>query len=172
MTDGIVNKVAQSGIITLDLEDWIKEENFTGIDLKDQLWQGLALKEKDFRAWVKEHDWSQYSDQHVYVYCSADAIIPVWAFMLVTSKLNPHTKSVTHGTEEDSRKSFFEGLFHDLDTSTFEDARMVIKGCGDGLVPSSVYTLAVSRLQPLVKSLMFGEPCSTVPVYKKPRIKA
>lgn len=169
MEESIVNKVAQSGIITLDLSEWLKEETFSSIDLKDQLWQGLALKEKDFRAWVKEHSWEQYTNHHVNLFCSADAIVPIWAYMLVASKLQKHAATVTMGDNKAQRLATIEHLLRTKATD-FEDARVVVKGCNDGDVPTEAYPLAVNILQPFVKSIMFGEPCSTVPVYKKPRI--
>lgn len=171
MSDDLVNKVALSGIITLDLSDWITDCTFTSIDLKDQLWQGLALKEKDFRAWIKEHNWEDYHGHYVHVHCSADAIVPQWAFMLVASKLLGHAQLCHQGTLDELKHLAFIDLFAKKDTSVYEDQRIVIKGCGDGSVPNSVYSLAVSKLQPIAKSLMFGEPCSTVPLFKKPRNK-
>jgi len=171
MSEELVNKVALSGIMSLDLSEWITSSTFTSIDLKDQLWRGLALKEKDFRSWIKEHNWESYQNQYVHVHCSADAIVPQWAFMLVASKLLGKAKLCHQGTLEEIKHLAFVELFNDMDDSDYQDARIVIKGCGDGSVPNSVYSLAVSRLQPIAKSIMFGEPCSTVPVFKKPRNK-
>ena len=169
MEESIVNKVAQSGIITLDLSEWLREELFSSIDLKNQLWQELALKEKDFRSWVKEHDWEQYTNHHVNLFCSVDAIVPVWAYMLVASKLQKYAATVTKGTQKAQRLAAIEHLLR-LRKADFEDARVVVKGCNDGDVPSEAYPMVVTILQAHVKSIMFGEPCSTVPVYKKPRI--
>ncbi|MGB0424265.1 MAG: DUF2480 family protein, partial [Flavobacteriales bacterium] len=133
--------------------------------------QGLALKEKDFRAWIKEHNWDDYQNHFVHVHCSADAIVPQWAFMLVASKLLGKAALCHQGSLAELKHLAFVEKFNNMDKSSYEDSRIVIKGCGDGSVPNSVYSLAVSKLQPIAKSIMFGEPCSTVPVFKKPRNK-
>lgn len=163
----IVNKVAKSGLITFDFSAHYPEGKRMGIDIKDQLWMGMALKEKDFRDFIANHDWSQYAGAYVHVECTADAIIPHWAFMLVVSKLTGVAAYVYVGSLEDMETSIFNQVIQDLDVEEYRDARVVIKGCSDRFVPTSAYALLVNRLQPVVKSLMFGEPCSTVPVYKK-----
>jgi S-adenosylmethionine/arginine decarboxylase-like enzyme len=163
----IVNKVAQSGIITIDPETLISRENIVGIDIAGQLWQGLVLREKDFREWISGHDWSAYRNQHVAIYCSADAIIPHWAFMLIASALSGIAATVSQTRVEDLKESLLLASIQNIDISTYENARVVVKGCGDEAVPASAYVALVQKLQPVVKSIMFGEPCSTVPVYKR-----
>lgn len=168
-SDPIVNRVAQSGIISLNLEEILKDLSFTSIDLSDQLWQGIALKEQDFRAWVKENDWTVYQDQYVNVYCSADAIIPAWAYMLVASKLSGSAACVYQQDPVIAKEHAIRDFIFNLPLSTYEDARVVVKGCAEEDIPVSAYVAVVSHLQPVVRTLLFGEPCSTVPVYKKPR---
>lgn len=163
----IVNKVAKSGLITINLEEFYPEEKRSAIDLKDWLWQGLVLKEKDFREALKEHNWQQYYDHYVAVYCSVDAIIPHWAMMLIASKLEGISKLTFIGTPLELESEIFRSLISNLDRETYRDQRVVIKGCSEKPVPPSAYAHLVSHLQPVVKSIMFGEPCSTVPVFKR-----
>jgi hypothetical protein len=165
----IVNKVAQSGLITFDLETLVDSSTNDAIDLKDQLWQGMALKEKDFREFIKSNDWSVYEGKHVAVYCSADAIIPAWAYMLVASKLLGISASALVGTPEDLAAERFRRTIEALDTSVYEGARVMVKGCSDDFVPETAYVDLQNKLQPVVASIMFGEPCGAVPVWKKPR---
>lgn len=163
----IVNKVAKSGLITFDFAEHYPEGKRLSFDIKDQLWMGMALKEKDFREFIASHDWGAYSDAFVHVHCTADAIIPHWAYMLVVSKLTGIAAYVYVGTQEEMETAIFHQLIQNLDIENYRDARVVVKGCSDRYVPTSAYALLVNKLQPVVKSLMFGEPCSTVPVYKK-----
>ncbi len=165
--DEIVNKVAKSGLVTINLEEFYPEVKRMNFDLKDLLWQGLALKEKDFRTFLKEHDWSVYKDAYVAVYCSADAIIPHWAFMLVSSCLIGFAKRIHIGSPSEMESAIFRDIIFSLDKNQYADQRLVIKGCADKEVPSSAYADLVTYLQPVAKSIMFGEPCSTVPVFKK-----
>jgi hypothetical protein len=165
--DEIVNKVAASGLITIDLEELYPAGERTSIDLANQLWQGLALREKDFRAWIQTHDWSQYLGKHVAVHCSVDAIIPAWAFMLVASALSDYATTVVQGSNEDLEQVLFRNVIDSLDISTYQDKRCVIKGCSNLPVPQSAYSHLVVRLRPVARSIMFGEPCSTVPVFKR-----
>lgn len=165
----IVNKVAQSGIVTLDLEDLIPDLPVSVIDLKDQLFQGLILREKDFRAFVKEHNWEQYSEHRIVVYCSTDAIIPTWAYMLVTKALEPFSSEIYFCKPESLDELLAERAIAKIDPKQYEDTRVVIKGCGDRLISNHAYVALSTALMPYVKSLMYGEPCSTVPIYKKPR---
>ncbi len=167
MEDVIVNRVAQSGIITFNLEDYFHEGNRMGIDVKDTLFMGMILKEKDFRDWLRNHDWEQYRDSNVYVYCSADAIIPTWAYMLIAAKLQGIANHFVFGNVEALELSLFQEALKKVNPADFEDKRVVIKGCGDKNILPSAYVEITRILQPVVKSLMFGEPCSTVPVYKK-----
>lgn len=165
--DNPVNKVAESGIITLDPASFFPTEEIISFDLKDHLFMGLILKEKEFREALKNMDTSVFSNKIAAVHCSADAIIPVWAYMLVASRLQPVCKKVIMGNPQTVRNSIlFENIAR-LDNSAFADKRVVLKGCGDIPVPPEAYLQLTAQLQPVVKSIMYGEPCSTVPVYKK-----
>ena len=165
----LVNRVANSGIITIDLEQYYPAEPVVAFDLKDYLYMELILKEKDFRAALKEHDWTQYDGKRLAVYCSADAIIPTWAYMLVTSMAQPHAVSVDYGTPDEVVRMHYQQALSAIEGTDYTDKRVVIKGCSDKPVPASAYVALSARLRPHVKSLMFGEPCSMVPIYKQPR---
>jgi hypothetical protein len=165
--DEIINRVEKSGLVTLDMADYYPAGERRVIDLKDQLWQGLALKEKDFREWIKSTDWANYSGQHVAVFCSADAIVPTWAFMLVSSSLTPFAASVHFGDQESLEAALWEQALSTFPAEDFKDARVIIKGCADKYVSPNAFMRITEKLQSQVKSLMFGEACSTVPVYKK-----
>jgi hypothetical protein len=161
------NKVAESGIITLNLEDYFPEEQICSFDIKDFLFMEMLLKEKEYRAALDNHDWNQYANKHVAVFCSTDAIIPMWAYMLIATRLSTVAKSVLEGTKEELFKELFLNNINAIDATVFEDKRVVIKGCGEKEIPAYAYTAITNKLIPKVKSLMYGEPCSTVPVYKK-----
>jgi hypothetical protein len=163
----IKNKIKDSGIIQLDLADFKPKMELMGIDLSERLYQGLILKEKDFRNWLKEHDWTQYENHAVFIFCSVDAIIPTWAFMLIMSKLLAYTKHTLVGRQIDLEKSIIKKNIFSLDLSMFQDQRVIIKGCSDISAPEYAMSELVVKLQPVVKSLMYGEPCSTVPIFKK-----
>ncbi|MBT8221188.1 MAG: DUF2480 family protein [Bacteroidia bacterium] len=163
----LVNRVASSGLITLNLEDYFPKEGLVVFDLKDYLYMELILKEKDFRGAMKDHDWSQYDGKNLAVFCSNDAIIPVWAYMLVTTYAEPFAKEIFWGNEEAFYSNFYTKVFSKLDLKSFENNRIVIKGCGDLPVPVSAYLEVTKILRPIAKSIMYGEPCSTVPIYKK-----
>ena len=167
MSDTIINKVAESGLITIDLESFFPADEIVGFDLKDFLFMGLILKEKDFREALTAFDWENMRSKKVAIYCSADAIIPLWAYMLVSSYLQPVAKLVFSGTPEELKKQEFIKNIQQLDTTTFEDKRVVVKGCGDMEIGEYAFVEITNKLRPVVKSLMYGEPCSTVPVYKK-----
>ncbi|HEV7332666.1 MAG TPA: DUF2480 family protein [Flavisolibacter sp.] len=167
MSEAIVNKVAQSGLITLNLEDYLPAGEMVTFDLKDYLFMGLILKEKDFREALKNLDWSQYSGKNVAITCTADAIIPLWAYMLVTTYLQPVTSAIYVGTEEEMHKHLFLKNITAIDATALADKRIVVKGCGDVPVGAFAYAELTRHLLPHVKSIMYGEPCSTVPVYKK-----
>lgn len=167
MSDVIVNKVAESGIITLNLENYIPHEEMASFDLKDHLFMGMILKEKDFREALKNLDWTIYSGKNVNITCTADAIIPLWAYMLVTTYLQPVARYVYAGTKEEMYKHLFIENLAAIDPAPFTDQRVVIKGCGDVHLDNYTYTEITRLLKPVVKSLMYGEPCSTVPIYKK-----
>lgn len=168
MSEPIINKVAESGIITIDPATFIPTGETVVFDLKDYLFMGLILKEKDFRESLKSLDWEQYRDRNVALTCTADAIIPVWAYMLVTSNLQPVAREIVMGDEHELQKQVFLKNVSKLDIKSFEDKRVVIKGCGDIPIGDYVYMELTRLLRPVVKSIMYGEPCSTVPVYKKP----
>ena len=167
MTDPIINKVAESGLITIDPANYFPGEETKLFDLKDFLFMGLILKEKDFREALKGYDWEQFRNANVAVTCSADAIIPVWAWMLVGSYLQPVAKEIVMGNEQELHKAIFLKNLAKIDTSEFADKRIVIKGCGDTPIGDFVYMELPRILQPVARSIMYGEPCSTVPVYKK-----
>lgn len=162
----LVNKVAESGLITLDLEVYYPQDEILSFDLTEHLFMGQILKEKDFRASLQSLDWSVFQGKTVALYCSADAIIPLWAYMLVTSYLKPYAKRVLSGTPEEARKQLFIDNIRSLDPTQFSGSRVVVKGCGDIQLGEYAFVEITSILQPVVKSLMYGEPCSTVPVYK------
>ena len=166
----IKNKVKESGIIQLDLADFKPKNELVGIDLSERLYQGLILKEKDFRLWLKENTWQQYEGKAVFIYCSAEAIIPTWAYMLVISKLMPHTEQVLAGTRIDLEKKMIQDNIVSMDLSTMTDQRVIIKGCSDIASPEFAMSELVRVLQPVVKSIMYGEPCSTVPIFKKKKL--
>ena len=169
MAEEIINKVAESGLINLDLEEWYPQGERVLFDIAPLLWEGMALKEKDFRAFVKENDWSEYAGKYVAVQCSVDAIIPTWAYMLLASELQPHAKLVVFGTFEDVERTLFTQLLQKMDLEPYRDQRVIVKGCSRLPVPLDAYVQLVTKIRPVVKSLMFGEACSTVPLYKAPR---
>jgi len=163
----IVNRVDESGLITFNLEDYFPKEEIIVFDLKPFLFQELILREKDYRKQLSEQDWSIYKDKAVCVLCSADAIIPVWAYMLATTYLQPVAKNIFLGNAENYIQTEMNTALNKIDFTTFTDQRIVVKGCGDKPVPEGVYLHITSLLLPHVKSIMYGEPCSTVPLYKK-----
>ena len=167
MDKPLVNKVAKSGLITLNLEDFFPGQEVINFDLKDYLYMELMLKEKDFRVSMKEHDWTKYEGKVVLVNCSTDAIIPLWAYMLVASNLSPYAADVFQGTPEEYYKYAMGKALDEKDWTEYEDQRVIIKGCGQKPVPASAYLDITSKLRPFAKSIMFGEACSTVPVFKK-----
>ena len=167
MTDPIVNKVAESGLITLDLESYFPKDKTAVFDLKEYLFMGLILKEKDFREALKNLDWEKYSDCHVAVTCTADAVIPVWAYMLVASYLQPVANDIIMGDEKELQKKLFLANLAGININEFADKKVVIKGCGETPIADYVYMEITRLLRPVVKSIMYGEPCSTVPVFKK-----
>lgn len=167
MSEPFVNKVAESGLITIDLEKWYPKDELAVFDLKDHLFMQMILKEKDFREALKNLDWEQYRNKNVAVTCSADAIIPVWAYMLVASYLQPVAKEIVMGDEKELHKSLFLKNISSVDVNEYADKRVVIKGCGETPIADYVYMEITKLLRPVVKSIMYGEPCSTVPIYKK-----
>lgn len=166
MAEEIVNKVASAQIEQIDLIDFTFKDEILEIDLKAQLWNELVLKEKDFRDWVKNHDWNQYDQKVVCIYCSNDAIIPAWAFMLITAQL-ANAEHIICATPEEAKADLFFQNLDQWDISHLKDKRAMVKGCSNIPNPNKAYVVLTRRLTPIVKSLMFGEPCSAVPVYKK-----
>lgn len=167
MTDTIINKVAESGLVTLDLEKFIPKEKTAVFDLKDFLFMGMILKEKDFREALKKQDWEKFKDHSVAITCSADAIIPVWAWMLVVSYLQPVARDVILGSEKELYKSLFLKNLSSINAQEYVGKRVVIKGCGETPIEEFAYAEATKILRPVAKSIMYGEPCSTVPVFKQ-----
>ncbi len=167
MSETIVNKVAESGIITLNLEDFLPKEEAFIFDIKDYLFMEMVLKEKDFREALKNLDWENYRGKNVGIICSADAIIPLWAYMLITAYLQPVANFVAVGDAGEIQKRILLNNINQINTNELEGARVVIKGCGDVKIGGDVYAEITRLLLPVVKSIMYGEPCSTVPVYKK-----
>jgi ABC-type transport system involved in cytochrome bd biosynthesis fused ATPase/permease subunit len=167
MSEVFQNKVAESGIITLDLEQYYPKGEPMVFDMKDHLFMGLILKEKDFREALKNTDWELYRDKNVAVTCSADAIIPVWAYMLVSAYLQPVAAAVLFGTKEQTQLQLLLNNIAAINTEAFTDKRVVIKGCGEIPISEAAYLQVTNRLRPVAKSIMYGEPCSTVPIYKK-----
>jgi len=165
--DTIVNKVANSGLINMDLEDFYPTGPRLGIDMVDYLFQGLILREKDFRAELAQTDWSAYQGANVYIHCSADAIVPLWAYMLLSSVLAPFASKVVFGSSQDLEAALYQEIIDQMDTEEFTGKRVIVKGCSNRPVPNQAFVALVQKIQPHVKSLMFGEACSTVPVYKR-----
>jgi hypothetical protein len=167
MSEEIINKVAQSGLITINLEDYYEVGERVLIDIKHQLFQGQILREKDFREFIKNENWEEYKDKMVALTCSADAIVPTWAYMLLAIQLEPFAKRVFFGDLETLESNLYMEKLKQMNLEPFRDARVVIKGCGNLPVPKSAYVELTRLLRPLVKSIMYGEPCSTVPLFKK-----
>jgi hypothetical protein len=167
MNEPIVNKVAESNLISLDLETYYPKGETAVFDMKDHLFMGLILKEKEFREALKNLDWEKYRDKDVAITCTADAIIPVWAYMLVASYLQPLAKEIVMGDEKELHKTLFLKNLSQINADEFAGQRIVIKGCGDTPIGDFAYMEITKLLRPVAKSIMYGEPCSTVPVFKK-----
>ena len=167
MSDVIKNKVAESGIITLDLEKYFPTTEIVEFDIKDYLFMGMILKEKDFRQSLRELDLEKYKEKLVAVTCSADAVIPMWAYMLIASTLQPISKEVSMGNKEDLKTKEIINNLKKINTEEYLDKRIVVKGCGEHPIPEGAYLEITKLLRPVAKSIMFGEPCSTVPIFKK-----
>lgn len=163
----IINRVANSVLEVFDLEDYYPEGERTAVDISQWLWEGFVLKEKDFRDSLKNHDWQQYSGMYVALTCSTDAIVPAWAYMLVTVYLQPFAKKIIQGTIGELNAAIYQELLNNLDYSTYKDKSVIIKGCSRKPVPQEAYVMAAQKLLPLAKSIMFGEACSSVPLYKR-----
>lgn len=169
MSDEIVNRVANSALITFDLEEYYPEGERVLIDLKDWLFEGLVLREKDFRDQVKQHSWEQYKDAFVAIHCSTEAIIPAWATLLLTIHLQPFAKTIVFGDLEMLESAIYQDILNQLDLEEFRDKPIIIKGCSHKPVPANAYIMAAQKLKPFARSIMYGEACSAVPLYKKPK---
>lgn len=167
MEEEIINRVAKSPLQIFDLEDYFPEGKRIGIDISIWLWEGFILKEKEFREELKNHDWSQYQDAYINLICSTDAIIPGWAYSLVTMHLTGIAKKVIIGDQQDLNTLLYQEILEKIDYSQFQDKPVLIKGCANKPVPENALVLACQKIQPVAKSIMFGEACSTVPLYKK-----
>lgn len=167
MEEEIVNKVAQSKLITFNLEDYYPKGERMVLDIKDWLYEGFILKEKEFRAFVDGHDWSQYKDAYVAMHCSTDAIIPGWAYLLLSVKLSGIAKKAVQGSLVDLETSIYQSVIENIDISVYQDRLIIIKGCSKKPVPANAYLFLAERLKPVAKSIMYGEACSSVPLYKR-----
>ena len=167
MEKEIINRVAKSGIITINLEEFYPHGERVLFDIKDHLFQGLILKEKDFREFIKNEDWSTYTGKYVALICSEDAIVPTWAYMLLTSQLEPFVKKVVFGDLETLETVLYNEILNKLNINAYKDVRVVIKGCGDLPVPIAAFVEITRLLRPVAKSIMYGEACSMVPLYKQ-----
>jgi hypothetical protein len=167
MENEIINRVANSSLVTFDLETLYTPGARVTYDIKDHLFQGLILREKDFRDHIKTHNWSDFRDKFVSIICTADAIVPTWAYMLLAVALKPYAKRVFFGSEEELEKELFHEKLVAIDWEQYRGAKVVVKGCSDVQVPVSAYVEATSQLSSVAASVMYGEPCSTVPIFKR-----
>lgn len=167
MQDEIVNRVANSPLQIFDLEEYYPKNNLIGIDISQWLFEGVLLKEKEFRSSLKEHNWQQYKDVNVYLYCSEDAIIPAWTYSLITTYLAPYVKNVRIGTKEELLDLLYINILNDIDYSVYQDKPVLIKGCAKYEIPQNAYILACQKIMEYAKSVMYGEACSTVPLFKR-----
>ena len=167
MEDVIINKVAQSALETIDLKNFYPSSDLVTFDLKEYLFMELILKEKDYRDTLKNLDWTQYENKIVAITCSADAIIPLWAYMLAVSYLQPFAQNIFFGKQEQVLEDLLLKNISQINPEDFRDKRIVVKGCGDKQIPESAFVEITKKLRPVVKSIMYGEPCSTVPIYKR-----
>ncbi|MFX0555939.1 DUF2480 family protein [Maribacter sp. CXY002] len=167
MSEEIINKVAQSKLITLNLEEYYPPGKRVLLDIKEWLFEGIILREKEFRAYLDNHEWAQYQNSYVAMSCSTDAIVPGWAYMLIATKLQPFAKKTIVGSLEDLEVCLYQSIIENLDVSQFNDKPVIIKGCSNKPVPANAYILMTNKLQPVAKSIMYGEACSSVPLFKK-----
>ena len=167
MTDEIINKVANSGLITLDLEEYYPKGERYFFDMKEHFFEGLLIREKEFRNFVKSHNWMTYQNKFVAIGCTSDAIVPVWAYMLLSNALTPYASKIVYGNLKQLESILFEKVLEDIKLETFEDKRIIIKGCSNKPIPEHAYVRLTQKLSLVAKSIMFGEACSSVPIYKK-----
>lgn len=172
MEGEIVNKVAQSSLVEFNLEKYYDHSSRVQLDIKDQLFNGLVLREKDFRAFIKDQDWAEYEGKNVAIHCSEDAIVPTWAYMLLTSVLEPFAKTIVFGDLSHLENHLFQEALRKVNLSDYQDAKVIIKGCGHFPVPEYAFVEITRLLRPVVSSLMYGEACSAVPLYKRPKVKS
>lgn len=169
----IVNRIQNSGLMAIDLADYRPDEaSLVPFDFAPRLWNELILKEKDFRVFLAEHDWNEYEGKHVYLFCSVEAILPSWAYMIVSSKLIGKAASITIGDRNDARQAAMTATIRSLDLEQFRDGKLIVKGCSDIPNPEAIMSLFLEQIQPVCASVMYGEPCSTVPIFKRPKVKA
>lgn len=167
MSDEIVNRVANSSLITVDLEDYYPAGERILFDVKDWLYEGFVLREKDFREQVKNHDWAQYQNKYIALTCTTDAIIPAWAYMLIATQLDAYAVKTVIGNLETLETLVYQDIISNLDVSEFKDKPLIIKGCSKKPVPENAYIMLIDKLKPIAKSIMYGEACSSVPLYKR-----
>ena len=167
MEGEIINRVQKSGLITIDLNELKVSGNIYEIDIKKWLFEELFLKQKEYRKEIQNHNWSEYKNSYVYVHCTSDAIIPTWAFMLISTQLENHTEKIVLGNREKVYEKIYEDSINSIDFSIYNDKSVIIKGCSDKNIPLSAYHLVTIKLKPFAKSIMYGEACSSVPVFKK-----
>lgn len=167
MSKEIVNRIASSKLITIDLEDFYPKGERVLFDIKDWLFSEVILKEKDFRNHIKNHDWTIYRDQFVALICSSDAIIPSWAYLLITVQLSPFAKKVVVGNLDLLETSIFQEIINDLPLKNYQDKYIILKGCSKYTIPQTAYTLFIDKLIPICASIMYGEACSNVPIFKR-----
>lgn len=167
MSKEIINRVATSKLITIDLEDFYPKGKRIVFDISDWLFEGIILKEKDFRESIEQHNWSQYQDNYVALTCKTDAIIPSWAYLLITTKLSSFTKKVVVGNLELLETVIFQEIILNINLQEFNDKRVIIKGCANKPIPETAAVQLIEKLTPVAKTIMFGEACSTVPLFKK-----
>lgn len=166
MSDEIINRVANSKLITINLEDYYPKGTRVLLDIKDWLYEGFVLREKDFRDQVATYDWSQYKDCYIALTCSSDAIIPGWAFMLLSIHLEPYAKKTIVGNLDALETAIYQDILNNLDVSEFSNKPIIIKGCSKKPVPQNAYIMLANKLKPVARSIMYGEACSSVPLYK------
>ncbi len=163
----IVNRVSQSSLVTFDLEEYYPEGDRVLLDISPWLYEGMILREKDFRKQVSEHDWDDYQDKYVAINCSTDAIVPAWAYMLITTRLQPYAARIIIGDLNDLETELYREIIHGLDLSPYKDKPVIIKGCSNKPVPLNAYVWATEKMQSVARSVMYGEACSSVPLYKR-----
>jgi len=167
MSEEIINRVANSKLTTIDLEDYYPKGKRILFDIKEWLYEGFVLKEKEFRAQVAAHDWSQYQDAYIALICSSEAIVPTWAYMLLTISLEPYAKRTIIGNLEQLETSIYQTIIEQLDVKAFKDQLLIVKGCSNKPIPAVAYVMLSQKLRPVAKSIMYGEACSSVPLFKR-----